>query len=156
MQMWWWALGAVVLLALVAAVVDGRGRSSRPGGRNRSSRPEGRTRPPRGPSRPSSSRGPRAGDIWWAMVPYEDGAGAKDRPCLVLSVGARSARVAKITTRDPGARPGVVALPAGTVDDARGRASFLETDEVRKVPLRDFRRPAGTLPTDLWSQVRPR
>ncbi|SCE60765.1 hypothetical protein GA0115261_110501, partial [Streptomyces sp. OspMP-M43] len=42
---WWVALVAVVLLALVAAVVDGRGRSDRGPRSRRSGRPAGSVRP---------------------------------------------------------------------------------------------------------------
>ncbi|MEU4103387.1 type II toxin-antitoxin system PemK/MazF family toxin, partial [Streptomyces tanashiensis] len=44
---WWPALAAVVVIALVAVIADGRKRSSRrPAGR-----PAGRTRPPARPAR---------------------------------------------------------------------------------------------------------
>ncbi|ARF72788.1 type II toxin-antitoxin system PemK/MazF family toxin [Streptomyces sp. NPDC012600] len=163
---WWVALVAVVLLALVAAVVDGRGRSGRgPGSRGpgsrRPGRPGGSVRPPSRPSGPAGrgdGRTPRAGEVWWADVPYEDGPGSKDRPCLVLSVRGRgrgaTALVAKITSKDHGERPGVIALPAGTVGDQRGRQSFLETDELREVRIAGFRRRAGTVDAELWERVR--
>ncbi|MFD7747586.1 type II toxin-antitoxin system PemK/MazF family toxin [Streptomyces sp. NPDC059698] len=163
---WWVALAAVVLLALVAAVVDGRGRSDRGPRSRRPGRPAGaaRTRPPSRPSRPSSrperpadrgdGRTPRAGEVWWADVPYEDGPGWKDRPCLVLSVRGRSALVAKITSKHHEERPGVIALPAGTVGDRRGRRSFLETDELREVRVAAFRRRVGTVDARLWERVR--
>ncbi|WAL95744.1 type II toxin-antitoxin system PemK/MazF family toxin [Streptomyces sp. Je 1-369] len=149
---WWLALAAVMVLALVVTVVDGWGR----GPRKRSSRPAGRTRPPRGPGRGPRRRlpAPRAAEIWWARVPYEDGPGGKDRPCLVLSVRGRSARVAKITSRYHDERAGVIPLPPGSVGDAEGRASFLETDELRDVPLAEFRRRAGVADPVLWDQVR--
>lgn len=83
--------------------------------------------------------------MWWAEVPFEDGPGAKDRPCLVLSVRGDFVRVAKITTKHHAGLPGVLALPAGTVDDAADRQSYLETGELRDVPLPSFRRHAGAL-----------
>ncbi|MFJ7194914.1 MULTISPECIES: type II toxin-antitoxin system PemK/MazF family toxin [unclassified Streptomyces] len=166
MSWWWIALALVVLLALVAAVADGRGRGGRgPRGRSRGpvgpagsrsgGRPGGRTRPPAGPGRGAGpERGPRPGEIWWAEVPYEDGPGAKDRPCLVLSVRGGSALVAKITSKRHEGRTGVIALPAGTVGDAQGRASFLETDELREVAVRGFRRRVGTVDAEVWERVR--
>lgn len=87
-------------------------------------------------------------------MPYEDGPGSKDRPCLVMSVRKGRAVVAKITSKHHEERPGVIALPAGTVGDARGRRSFLETDELREVPLADFRRRAGRVDAELWGRVR--
>lgn len=147
---WWLAVLAVVVIALVAAVMDGRGRSDgrrRPGGRVR---PPGR---PAGPRRAPEHR-PQPGEIWWAEVPYEDRPGSKDRPCLVLSVRGDAAQVAKITSRYHDERPGVIPLPPGTVGDAQGRPSFLETDELRDVGVWGFRRRVGVVDPTVWDQVR--
>ncbi|MEW2618710.1 type II toxin-antitoxin system PemK/MazF family toxin [Streptomyces sp. NPDC048106] len=146
---WWLALAAVVLLALVATGIDGWGRGRRPGGR--------RLRPPgRAGARAARARGrhPAPGDIWWASVPYEDRADVKDRPCLVLAVRGDRATVAKITSKYHDERAGVIPLPPGAVGDARGRPSFLRTDELREVPLGDFRRRVGVVDPVLWDQVR--
>lgn len=158
---WWVALVAVVLLALVAAVVDGRGRSDRGPRSRRPRQPVGSTRPPSRPSGPEGrgdGRAPRAGEVWWADVPYEDGPGSKDRPCLVISVRGRgrgrTALVAKITSKHHEERPGVIALPAGTVGDRQGRQSFLETDELREVRIAGFRRRVGAVDPELWERVR--
>jgi hypothetical protein len=164
---WWLALAAVVLLALIATLVDGWGRSRRP--------PRRRTRPP-GHDEGPRERGqrPRPGDIWWANVPYEDEPGpeaagrgpssgravaagvgrAKDRPCLVLAVHGKRATVAKITSRYRDEQAGVIPLPPGSVGDALGRQSFLETDELRQVPVWEFRRRVGVVDPVLWDQVR--
>ncbi|MEU4061233.1 type II toxin-antitoxin system PemK/MazF family toxin [Streptomyces wedmorensis] len=154
---WWPALVAVVVIALVVALADGRKRSSRrprrgPSGR----RPSGRTRPPARPAPRGRlpERLPRAGEIWWADVPYEDGPGSKDRPCLVLALRGERALVAKITSKYHDERPGVIALPPGSVGDAQGRPSFLETDELRDVPVWEFRRRVGTADPVVWDQVR--
>jgi hypothetical protein len=141
---WWLALAAVVLLALVATLVDGWGRRGR--------RPSARTRPP-GRPRQRGAR-PQPAEIWWANVPYEDGPGVKDRPCLVLNVRGDRVTVAKITSKYHDERAGVIPLPPGAVGDAHGRASFLETDELRDVPLWDFRRRVGVVDPVLWDQVR--
>ncbi|WP_155054673.1 type II toxin-antitoxin system PemK/MazF family toxin [Streptomyces blattellae] len=141
---WWLALAAVVVLALVAAVVDGWGRR---GPRVRRTRSAGR------PGGPGVAR-PRPAEIWWASVPFEDGTGGKDRPCLVLAVRGRRATVAKITSKYHDERAGVIPLPPGAVGDAQGRAGFLETDELRDVPMRDFRRRVGVVDPVLWDQVR--
>ncbi|MFE5793636.1 type II toxin-antitoxin system PemK/MazF family toxin [Streptomyces sp. NPDC056503] len=158
---WWPALVAVVVIALVVAVAGGRTRTRS----STRTRPPGRTRPPARPSarkpgarkpgvRVPGARVPRAGEIWWAEVPYEDGPGSKDRPCLVLSVRGENALVAKITSKYHDERPGVIALPPGAVGDARGRASFLETDELRDVALGGFRRWVGEADPVVWDQVR--
>jgi hypothetical protein len=72
----------------------------------------------------------------------------------VLAVRGRRATVAKITSRYRDERCGVIPLPPGSVGDARGRASFLETDELREVPVGDFRRRVGVVDPVLWDQVR--
>ncbi|WP_374983003.1 type II toxin-antitoxin system PemK/MazF family toxin [Streptomyces fradiae] len=160
---WWPALVAVVVVALVAAVADGWGRSGRrrgggPAGGGPAGRgPGGRTRPPGRPSgrRPGAApaRRPEPGEIWWADVPFEDGPGSKDRPCLVLAVRGDAALVAKITSRYREERAGVIVLPPGSVGDARGRPSFLETGELRDVELWEFRRRVGSVDPLVWEQV---
>lgn len=87
-------------------------------------------------------------------MPFEDGPGSKDRPCLVLVVRGNRVTVAKITSKYHDERAGVIALPPGAVGDTRGRASFLETDELRQVALGDFRRRVGVVDPVLWDQVR--
>ena len=138
---WWLALAAVVLLALVATLVDGWGRGRRH--RAAAARPPGRARVH-----------PRPAEIWWASVPYGDRPGGKEQPCLVLTVRGDSATVARITSRYHDGRTGVIPLPPGSVGDAQGRPSFLETDELRDVPLWDFRRRVGVVDPALWDQVR--
>ncbi|NBE56221.1 type II toxin-antitoxin system PemK/MazF family toxin [Streptomyces boluensis] len=144
---WWLASAAVVAVALVAVVADGWGRAR--------SRPGGRARPPARPAGPRRlpKRRPQPGEIWWADVPFEDGPGSKDRPCLVLSVHGRRAVVAKISSKYHDERAGVIPLPPGSVGDAHGRPSFLETDELRQVPLWNFRRRVGIVDPALWDQV---
>ncbi|MFJ1650288.1 type II toxin-antitoxin system PemK/MazF family toxin [Streptomyces sp. NPDC088337] len=142
---WWLALAAVVLLALVATLVDGWGRGRRP--------PRGRLRPGRPAGRRAAAR-PHPGEIWWAGMPHGEGPGVKDRPCLVLAVHGKRARVAEITSRYHDKRSGVIPLPPGSVGDAQGRTSFVETAEVREVPLWDFRRRVGVVDPVLWDQVR--
>ncbi|MGW1762974.1 type II toxin-antitoxin system PemK/MazF family toxin [Streptomyces sp. NPDC002073] len=143
---WWPALAAVVALALVVLVAGRRGRG-----------PGVRTPPPGrpGPHRPGPPPRPAPGEIWWAEVPYEDGPGGKDRPCLVLGVrGHATVRVAKITSKYRDERPGVIPLPPGVVGDAHGRPSFLETAELRDVSVWDFRRRVGVVDPVVWDQVR--
>ncbi|AOR34038.1 hypothetical protein BFF78_25960 [Streptomyces fodineus] len=144
---WWLALAAVILLALVATLIDGWGRGRRYAGRHLGTLGRAGVRPGR-------AARPVPGDIWWADVRYEDRADAKDRPCLVLAVRGNRATVAKITSKYHDERAGVIPLPPGAVGDARGRPSFLETDELREVPVGDFRRRVGVVDPVLWDQVR--
>ena len=172
MELWGTAAGIVLLVVLLgfggAAL---RRRGSRPPDRPARRRPS-----PRRPSssRPSSSRPapprpapatggarqappgrlPEPREIWWARVPFEDGAGGKDRPCLVLYRGAHTATVLKITSKHHTELPGVIPLPPGTVGDRAHRASWLETEESREVPFADFRRRVGAVDPQLWTRVR--
>lgn len=72
----------------------------------------------------------------------------------MLAVRGDRATVAKITSRFHDERSGVIPLPPGAVGDAQGRPSFLETDELREVPVDGFRRRVGVVDPVLWDQVR--
>ncbi|WP_395296028.1 type II toxin-antitoxin system PemK/MazF family toxin [Kitasatospora hibisci] len=142
---WWLALWAVA--AAGAALV---------GARLRARRQERRAPVPTAPPRPRPAKGrpgPAPQEIWWAEVPFEDGPGAKDRPCLVLRVNGRTATVAKITSKHHAERPGVLPLPPSSVGDRQGRTSWLETDELREVPLGAFRRRAGEVDRQVWARA---
>ncbi|WBP88660.1 type II toxin-antitoxin system PemK/MazF family toxin [Kitasatospora cathayae] len=143
-----WVVLAVAGIAVLAAVAAALARRTRP-----AARPAGPTRPAGPRPRPATGAGPEAQEIWWAEVPFEDGPGAKDRPCLVLRVHGRTATVAKITSKHHAERPGVLPLPPGSVGDRQGRASWLETDELREVPLSAFRRRAGTVDRQVWARA---
>jgi mRNA-degrading endonuclease toxin of MazEF toxin-antitoxin module len=140
-------LAAVVLVAVVTVLL---GRRSRGSGTNA---PAPRTAAPRTPApRRTAAGAPAPREIWWAEVPFEEGSGSKDRPCLVLSVHGRTATVVKITSKHH-ERPAVLALPPGSVGDREGRASWLETDELREVPLTAFRRRAGLVDGATWART---
>ncbi|AWK12785.1 hypothetical protein DDQ41_07950 [Streptomyces spongiicola] len=82
------------------------------------------------------------------------GPGAKDRPCLVPAVHRGAARVAEISSRSTTTNAREVPLPPGTVGDAHGRPGFPETDELREVRVRDFRRRVGAVDPLLWDRPR--
>lgn len=150
METWWWlALGAVILLALTATLVDGTGRLHR---RRATS---------------AALRVPRPGEIWWVMTAADDpadgaaaqsgtGGGASGAvwPGLVLAAGtdAADARVAPLSSAPEGPRrPGAVPLPSGTFGDD---PCWLEAADLRGVPRRDLRQRAGTVAPALWDEVR--
>ncbi|MBV6698427.1 type II toxin-antitoxin system PemK/MazF family toxin [Kitasatospora aureofaciens] len=146
-----WVVLAVAGVAVLVAVASALVRRARP-----TSRPAPRPSGPTGPRpRPATKGGPGPApqEIWWAEVPFEDGPGSKDRPCLVLRVNGRTATVAKITSKHHAERPGVLPLPPGSVGDRQGRTSWLETDELRQVPLSAFRRRAGTVDRQVWAHA---
>ncbi|MCM2390434.1 type II toxin-antitoxin system PemK/MazF family toxin [Streptomyces albipurpureus] len=97
---------------------------------------------------------PWPGEIWWAMVPFADGSGAKDRPCLVLSVRGDVAVVAKITSKLHPAARHVITLPPGSVDDRKGRTSHIQAAEQRRIHTSAFRRRVGPVHQDVWNLLR--
>ncbi|MEU9823926.1 type II toxin-antitoxin system PemK/MazF family toxin [Micromonospora chersina] len=135
-------------------------RGSRPGGR-----PDGRPgeKPARGrtgaaPRPRDAGRGPatapRAGEIWWADVPYADGTGSKVRPCLVLRVDGRDADVLKITSQDKSDRDDHVPIPTRSWDPNADHDSFLDVSEPIRLPLAAFEDRAGPCDPDLWHAIR--
>lgn len=86
-----WAGAAVLVLLVLGALVR----------RNRRGRPRRRR------------RAPRPGEVWYALVPFDDGTGAKDRPVLVLRRSRRHVVVARFTSQDKSGRRDHVRAPAG-------------------------------------------
>ncbi|OPC84879.1 hypothetical protein B4N89_07900 [Embleya scabrispora] len=123
------------------------------GAPGRSAGPWGRTPIPSPRPREWAPELPWPGEVWWALVPFAEVAGAKDRPCLVLSVQGDVALVAKITSRYHPAASGLIPLPPGSVDDRQGRQSYVDAREHRYVAFSDFRRCAGSVPPTVWHQV---
>lgn len=143
-----WVVLAVAGVAVLALAVSALLRRARGASAPAPSRPAPRPR-----ERASRGQAPAPQEIWWAQVPFEDGPGTKDRPCLVLRVNGRTATVAKITSKHHADRPGVLPLPPGSVGDRQGRTSWLETDELREVALADFRRRAGVVDRQIWARA---
>ncbi|MFI5485453.1 type II toxin-antitoxin system PemK/MazF family toxin [Micromonospora echinaurantiaca] len=125
----------------------GRGAPARsPGWSTAAPRPRGADRTPDG--------APRAGDIWWADVPYADGTGSKVRPCLVLRVDGRSAEVLKITSQDKSDRDDHVRIPTRDWDPGADHDSYLDIGDPIRVPLPAFQDRAGPCDPTLWRHLR--
>lgn len=90
-------------------------------------------RPP--DTRPRGSL-PRAGEVWYADVPFEEGTGSKDRPVLVLAVTGGSCEIARFTTTDRSSRRDYVRAPQGV--PGLPKASWLEL-RTRPLPQTAFR-----------------
>lgn len=118
--------------------------------RLRRGRPRGRTRPS-DRTRPAGGV-PQVGEIWWAEVPFEDGTGSKDRPCLVVDTHGSRRQVLMITSTDKTGRPGYVDVDRRGWGRGEG-TSWLRLD--RRVALEPgaFRRFAGPCPPRAWAQV---
>ncbi len=84
------------------------------------------------------AHGIRPGTVVWATVPFEDGAGAKDRPCLVLGSSGRDLALLKLTTRDKSHRRDCLALGVSTWDRAH-RPSWVVCDRVIYLDPRQVR-----------------
>ena len=67
----------------------------------------------RGPAAGSRGSAPQPGEVWFADVPFEDRTGSKDRPVLVLSIGAGGCEIARFTSQDKDARRDHVRVPRG-------------------------------------------
>jgi hypothetical protein len=78
----------------------------------RALRPRRRTRPSR-TRRPAGPTRVHPGETWFALVPFADGTGAKDRPVLVLDVHGGTCWVATLTSQDKGDRRDHVRVPDG-------------------------------------------
>jgi hypothetical protein len=145
-----WLAVLIVLAALAWWVARRRRGPARPPRRPEPTRPRLRTAPPDASWRTR----PQPGEIWWADVPYEDGAGHKVRPCLVLRTYRRQVDVLKITSQDRIARSDHLEIPTTAWDRKATHNSFLDlTDPFR---LRDaaFSRKAGTIDDKTWRAVR--
>ncbi|MBO8200996.1 type II toxin-antitoxin system PemK/MazF family toxin [Streptomyces smyrnaeus] len=126
---WWLALGGVVLLAFVAALVDGRGRLGPPRRALRAASAADEGTPP-----------PRPGEIWRATLP--DGGEAL---FLVLAVWTDGARLARLT-REPSALPVLAA-------DAPAGPAYLEPDSLAEAGLARLRARCGEVDPATWEGV---
>jgi hypothetical protein len=122
---------AAVVVVLLIVVAGALART----GREKPERPRSRRRDPRSPERFS---------YWYALVPFEDRDGAKERPVLVLTHDGTYARVLKVTSR---ARPGRTDHrrldTSGWDRPGAAGGSWLQTGKVVTVPLAGFRRHLG-------------
>lgn len=86
----------------------------------------------------------RRGDVWFALVPYRDGTGAKDRPVVVLSSRGRRCTVVRLTSQDQGGRDGYARTPQ-PLPGLDGRSWVdLRPLELRRTALRRRTGDAGT------------
>jgi hypothetical protein len=81
---------------------------------------------------------------WYALVPFEDVAEAKERPVLVLRHDGVTARVLKVTSRPKPGRTDYRRIDTSQWDrPGRREGSWLQTDQAVTVPLNGFRRRLG-------------
>jgi hypothetical protein len=81
---------------------------------------------------------------WYALVPFEEGHGEKERPVLVLAQDGVTARVLKVTSRDRSGRANYRAVDTSRWDRPGDRAgSWLQTDRIIAIPVAGFRRRLG-------------
>lgn len=122
----------------------------------RALRTASRRRPPhrhrhRGPALPSP------GEYWMAYVPFREGAGGKDRPCLVVQADLLECRVLYVTSQDRSADDRYVPVDTLAWRGGDGRRSWLQTTEHRDVDptiaiaRKNFRRYLGPVePFNRW------
>ena len=142
---WWILLGLLALGLVVVGVVALRRRR----GPTR-----GRPVTPSPPPRPGWRGRPAPGEIWWAEVPYQDGAGSKVRPCLVLRTGPGGSAVLKITSQDQSARAAYLRLPTAGWDPRADHDSWLDLRGPYQLRGTAFHRRAGVVDTRSWRALR--
>jgi mRNA-degrading endonuclease toxin of MazEF toxin-antitoxin module len=89
----------------------------------------------------------RRGEVWFALVPFRDGTGAKDRPVVVLDSGPRSCRVVRLTSQDRDERHDHARLPRHLPGLDR-RRSWVDLRPLR-IPRSALRRRVGDA-GDAW------
>jgi mRNA-degrading endonuclease toxin of MazEF toxin-antitoxin module len=81
---------------------------------------------------------------WYATVPFDDGEGSKERPVLVLRQDGSNARVLKVTSQSKEGRANYRRVDTAGWDRPGARnGSWVQTDRVVTIPLRNFRRRLG-------------
>jgi hypothetical protein len=122
------AIAAAVLLVIGAGVISRTWRETTQRSRSR----------PRDPSSPERF------SYWYALVPFEDSDGSKDRPVLVLTHDGTDARVLKVTSKAKPGRTNYRRIDTSGWDRPGEAAdSWLRTGKVLTVPLTSFRRHLG-------------
>jgi hypothetical protein len=123
------ALLVVVVAAMLSALVKTlTGRTSGRGGK----------------APPHRATTPTPFSYWYALVPFEHGDGAKERPVLVLRLEGTTARVLKVTSKPKAGRTNWRRIETSGWDRPGQReGSWLQTDKVTTVPLAGFRRCLG-------------
>jgi hypothetical protein len=122
-----------LLLVVLAVMASALFRTLK--GRSSASDTQG---PPRGAAAPTPF------SYWYALVPFEHDAGAKERPVLVLRLEGTNARVLKVTSKANAGRTNWRPVDTSRWDRPGQReGSWLQTDKVTTVPLAGFRRCLG-------------
>ncbi|MDJ1133241.1 type II toxin-antitoxin system PemK/MazF family toxin [Streptomyces iconiensis] len=138
---WWLALGGVVLLAFVAALVDARGRL---GPRRRGARAVAAAA-----VRDDGEPLPRPGEIWRTELPDGD-----EQPFLVLAVRSDGARVARLTTAPRSSSALPVPLPVLPPDDTRLPVYYTAEGGLAEVGLARLLHRMGEVAPETWEQIR--
>ncbi|MCH6164038.1 collagen-like triple helix repeat-containing protein [Streptomyces marispadix] len=141
----------------------GRPGPAGPRGRPGSAGPRGRFTSPRPvrreseapPSKLFDGRTPPApGDIWFAEVPFDEGTGSKDRPCLVVRTLGSHAEVLKITSVDKSSHRNYARISTTSWGAAGEHDSWLELSPTRKVSYWEFRRFVARCDPRVWREVK--
>lgn len=91
------------------------------------------------------------GEVWWAQIPFEEKAGSKDRPALVVATAKRKATVLMFTSADKRGREGFVPVDPRIWQSPR--TSYLRLDRQITIPLTSMRRREGQADSRLMQQV---
>lgn len=98
----------------------------------------------RRPARRHDPRAPELFSYWYALVPFEDTDGAKERPVLVLRHDGTRAEVLKVTSKAKPGRTNYRRVDTSRWDrPGRANGSWVQTGKVVTIPLINFRRHLG-------------
>lgn len=87
---------------------------------------------------------PSVFSYWYALVPFDDGDGAKERPVLVLRLEGTTAEVLKVTSKAKPGRTNYRRIETSHWDrPGRREGSWLRTDQTVTLPVASFRRWLG-------------
>lgn len=86
-------------------------------------------------------------------MPFQDGTGAKVRPCLVLRVASRQIEVLKITSQDKSHRSDHIEMETRSWDHKATHNSFVDLSSPVWITDADFVRRAGRADDRTWDIV---
>lgn len=95
---------------------------------------------------------PKPGEVWWAVVPHQEGGSKKRRPCLVVRCHARHTRVMQITSQNKSHQSDYIPIShEGWNEEVKPR--FLEIGQLHKVNYGDFKEWSGYTTPEIWKRV---
>lgn len=78
-------------------------------------------------------KAPRVGEYWMADVPFRDGTGSKDRPCLVVGIAGEMYTVLYVTSRDRSDNSAFIAINSSSWrGSVANKQSWMQVGRLRR------------------------